>query len=158
MNPIEHKVTIYDGIWQGCTWYVDVNQLTLNEVISHMQKWFELQEPHINWCANNVLLRGGRSVPSKKTLIHKLQFKKSKYDPHRPLVIFEERWKPAYHVERYWELGLLENNKITPLWCDKNGNLKKIDFSYPQKGLLVNFENAQHPWAFQDHDGVYSYI
>ena len=25
------KVTIYDGIWQGCTWYVDVNKLTLNE-------------------------------------------------------------------------------------------------------------------------------
>lgn len=21
------KVTIYDGMWQGCTWYVDVNQL-----------------------------------------------------------------------------------------------------------------------------------
>ena len=24
------KVTVYDGIWDGCTWYVDVNQLTLN--------------------------------------------------------------------------------------------------------------------------------
>ena len=38
------KVAIYDGIWRGCTWYVDVNKLTLNEVISHMQKWFDFQE------------------------------------------------------------------------------------------------------------------
>lgn len=97
-------------------------------------------------------------MPSKKTLIHKLQFKESRYSPCRPLIVFEERWKPAYRVHRYWELGLLENNKITPLWCDENGNLKKIDFSYPQKGLLVNLEKAQHPWAFQNHEDVYSYI
>ena len=115
------KITVYDGIWDGCTWYVDVSQLTLNEVISHMQKWFDFQEPHIHWCANKVLLRGGQSVPSNRTLIHKLEFKESKYDLHRPLITFEERWKPAYRVHRYWELGLLENNKITPLWCDENG-------------------------------------
>lgn len=41
------KVTVYDSIWNGCTWYVDVNQLTLNEVITHMQKWFDFQEQHI---------------------------------------------------------------------------------------------------------------
>lgn len=152
------KITVYDGIWDSCTWYVDVNQLTLNEVITHMQKWFDFQEQHICWCANNVLLRGGRSVPSKKTLIHKLKFKEARNDSNRPLVIFEERWKPAYCIKRYWELGLLEDKTNTPLRCDKNGNLSKIDFSYLQKGLLVNFEKAQHPWAFQDHDGVYSYI
>ena len=152
------KVTIYDGIWQDCTWYVDVNKLTLNEVIKHMQKWFDFQETHISWCANNVLLRGGRSVPSKKTLIHKLKFKEARNDSNRPLIVFEERWKPAYCIQKYWELGLLEGKTITPLRCDKNGNLSKIDFSYPQKGLLVNFEKVQHPWAFQDHDGVYSYI
>lgn len=152
------KVTIYDGDRRGSTWFVEVNNLTLDEVISHMQKWFELQEPHINWCANNVLLRGGQSVPHKRTLIHKLKFKEARNDSNRPLVIFEERWKPAYCIKRYWELGLLEGKTITPLRCDKNGNLSKIDFSYPQKGLLVNFEKAQYPWAFQDHGGVYSYI
>lgn len=97
-------------------------------------------------------------MPRKRTLIHKLKFKESKYDLHRPLIVFEERWKPAYCIKRYWELGLLEDKTITPLRCDKNGNLSKIDFSYLQKGLLVNFEKAQHLWAFQDHDGVYSYI
>ncbi len=94
------KVTIYDGIWQGCTWYVNVNQLTLNEVISHMQKWFDFQEPYINWCANNVILRGGQSVPHKRTLIHKLKFKEARSDSNRPLVIFEERWKPAYCIKK----------------------------------------------------------
>ena len=74
------KVTIYDGDWWGCTWFVEVNNLTLDEVISHMQKWFELQEPHINWCANNVILRGGQSVPHKRTLIHKLKFKEARND------------------------------------------------------------------------------
>lgn len=97
-------------------------------------------------------------MPHKRTLIHKLKFKDARNDSNRPLVIFEERWKPAYHVERYWELGLLENSKITPLRCDETGNLSKIDFSYPQKGLLVNFEKAQHPWAFQNQGKIYSYI
>ena len=151
------KVTIYDGIWDSCTWYVDVNKLTLNEVISHMQKWFDFQEPHISWCANNVLLRGGQSVPAKKTLVHKLKFQESRYSPCRPLIVFEERWKPAYHVQRYWELGLLENNKITPLWCDENGNLKKINFNYRLIGLLVNFEKAKHPYQMADQGKVYSY-
>ena len=139
------KITVYDGIWDSCTWYVDVNRLTLNEVISHMQKWFDFQEPHIQWCANNVILRGGQSVLAKKTLIHKLEFKESKYDLHRPLIVFEEHWKPAYCVHRYWELGLLENNRITPLWCDDNGNLQKIDFSYRLIGLLVNFKKLSIP-------------
>lgn len=152
------KVTVYDGDWRGCTWFVEVEKLKLDEVISHMQKWFEFQEPHISWCANNVLLRGGRSVPSKKTLIHKLKFKEARNDSNRPLIVFEERWKPAYCIKRYWELGLLEGKTITPLRCDKNGNLQKIDFSYPQKGLLVNFEKAQHPWAFQNQGKIYSYI
>lgn len=137
---------------------MNVNQLTLNEVIKHMQKWFDFQEPHINWCANNVLLRGGRSVPSKKNLIHKLQFKESRYSPCRPLIVFEEHWKPAYCIKRYWELGLLEGKTITPLRCDKNGNLNKIDFSYPQKGLLVNFEETKHPYQIADQGKIYSYI
>lgn len=155
---LKMKVTVYDGDWRGCTWYVDVNRLTLNEVISHMQKWFDFQEPHISWCANNVLLRGGRSVPSKKTLIHKLQFKESRYSPCRPLIVFEERWKPAYCIKRHWELGLLENNKITPLWCDETGNLQKIDFSYRLIGLLVNFEETKHPYQIADQGKIYSYI
>lgn len=152
------KVTVYDGDWRGCTWFVEVEKLKLDEVISHMQKWFELQEPHINWCANNVLLRGGRSVPSKKTLIHKLKFKEARNDSNRPLIVFEERWKPAYCIKRYWELGLLENNKITPLWCDENGNLQKIDFSYRLIGLLVNFEETKHPYQIANQGKIYSYI
>lgn len=152
------KVTVYDSDWRGCTWFVEVEKLKLDEVISHMQKWFELQEPHINWCANNVLLRGGRSVPSKKTLIHKLKFKEARNDSNRPLVIFEERWKPAYCIKRYWELGLLEGKTITPLRCDKNGNLQKIDFSYRLIGLLVNFEETKHPYQIANQGKIYSYI
>ena len=52
---------------------------------------------------------------------------------------------------------LLENNKITPLWCDENGNLKKINFNYRLIGLLVNFEKAKHPYQMIDQGKIYSY-
>ncbi|WP_220032394.1 hypothetical protein [Lactobacillus helveticus] len=97
-------------------------------------------------------------MPRKRTLIHKLKFKESKYDLHRPLIVFEERWKPAYRVYRYWELGLLENDRITPLWCDENGNLRKIDFNYRLIGLLVNFEETKLPYQFAFQGKIYSYM
>ena len=152
------KVTIYDGIWRSCTWYIEVNKLTLNEVINHMQKWFDFHEPPIAWCANNDIMRGGHSVPHNRELVHKLQFKESKYDERRPLIIFDEYWKPSYHIQRYWELGLLENSRITPLWCDKKGDLQKIDFNYRLIGSLVNFETTDYPYQFTYQGRTYSYV
>ena len=153
------KVTIYDGIWHGCTWFVEVDKLTLNEVISHMQKWFNFQEPIIKENANEVILRGGQAVPHPRKLIHELKFKECRNsNSTRPLIIFEERWKPNYRILRYWELGLLENNRITPLWCDKNGNLQKIDFSYRLTGLLVNYEATNYPYCFAHNKQIYSYL
>lgn len=151
------KVTIYDSMWNGCTWFVEVDELTLAEVIKHMKKWFDFQEPQIKWCANNVILRGGKSAPAKKELVHQLKFKESRYSSCRPLIVFEEHWKPNYKIYRYWELGLLENNRITPLWCDEKGNLQKIDFSYRLIGLLVNFEKVKYPYAMAYQGKIFTY-
>lgn len=40
------------------------------------------------------------------------------------------------------------------LWCDENGNLKKIDFSYRLIGLLVNFEETKHPYQIADQGKI----
>lgn len=153
------KVTVYDGDWRGCTWFVEVNNLTLDEVINHMQKWFEFQEKNIEFCATHVIERSSPLMKTNKyTLVHKLKLKEVRNNSNRPLVIFEEHWKPQYRIKRYWELGLLEGKTITPLKCDKNGNLSKINFSYPLKGLLISFEKSHYLWVFQHEGSVYTWL